>query len=95
MNAVSRNERNIIRSEGGNVGEGSHQFDIDLFDVDQATCTGPDWGEKIDSWDIVAHNIDDAECGKYYNGMGCLCRAFFSLGAIMGQPHFICQPCSE
>ena len=64
-----------------------------MFDVPEANCTGRDWGENIDGWDIVAHNLDDAECSKTYDGMRCLCRAFFSLGAIMGIPHYICEPC--
>ena len=83
----------MIRSNGGNSGGGSHEYDDDMFDIDEATCTGPEWGEHIDSWDIVAHDLSDAECGKYYDGFRCFCRALFSLGAIMGSPHFTCEPC--
>ena len=96
MDALNRNQRNILWSRGAIVerqGEGSHQFDIDMFDVPEANCTGKDWGEEIDSWDIVAHDLDDADCGAHYDGFRCLCRAYFSLGAIMGTPHYTCQPC--
>merc|ERR1711894_328555 len=71
----------------------SHQFNQDMFDVSESECTRSDWGEHIDSWDIVEHGISEAECGKYYEGFQCLCRAFFSLGALMGPPHFHCELC--
>merc|ERR1712018_302576 len=93
--AINRNERNILRARGENVGEGSHEFDIDEFDVDQETCEGKGWGEHIDSWDIVAHSLDDAECGKYVAHMKCLCQAIFSLGAIMKDPQFTCIRCND
>ena len=64
-----------------------------MFDVDEATCTASDWGEHIDSWDIVSHDEDEATCDKYYEGFKCFCKAQFSLGAIMGHTHFVCEPC--
>ena len=93
--AINRNERNFLRSQGDFVerGDGSHQFDVDMFDVSKEKCTGEDWGEHIDSWDIVGHELDEAECGAHYDAFRCLCRAYFSLEAIMGAPHYICEPC--
>ena len=70
-------------------------FDVDMFDVPEANCTTDDWHEQIDGWDIVAHELDKAECGKHYSDFGCLCRAYFSLGAIMGVPHYVCEPCES
>jgi len=91
--AINRNERNVIRSQGGSWGDFTHEFDQDYFDVSEAECTGKDWGEKIDSWDIVSHSLSEAECGKAHEGWKCLCRAYFSLGAIMGAPHYTCERC--
>ena len=90
---MNRNDRNVLRARGENWGDGSHQFDQDLFDVDEDTCTGSDWGESIDAWDIVAHDLSGAECGKHYENFRCLCKALFSHGAIMGAPHYTCEPC--
>ena len=95
--AVSRNERNILRSRGQNYGDGSHEFDQDMFDVSEETCTGDGWGEVIDSWDIITHDLDDAECGKHKESMKCLCVAYFSLGAMLPpyRPKFLCESCNE
>ena len=92
---MNRNERNILRSQGKNWGDGSHEFDQDMFDVDEATCTGDNWGEEIDSWDIVSHDLDQAECGKYKENMRCYCVAYFSLGAMLPpyRPKFLCESC--
>ena len=61
----------------------------------EETCTGDDWGEKIDSWDIVSHDLDEAECGKYKETMKCYCVAYFSLGAMLPpyRPKFMCESC--
>ena len=66
-----------------------------MFDVDEATCTGDNWGEEIDGWDIVSHDLDEAECGKYKENMRCYCVAFFSLGAMLPpyRPQFLCESC--
>ena len=94
---MTRNERMVLRANGGNWGDGSHEFDQDMFDIDEELCTGEDWGEKIDSWDIVSHDIDEAECGKYKENMKCLCVAYFSLGAMLPpyRPKFLCESCNE
>ena len=95
LDALNRNERNYLRSQHISParGERSNQFDIDMFDVPSEKCTGKDWGEQIDSWDIVSHELGEADCGKYYEGFRCLCRAYFSLGSIIGVPQYICEPC--
>merc|ERR1712064_73447 len=69
--SMTRNERNVLRSQGKN------------------------WGEKIDGWDIVSHDIDEAECGKYKENMRCFCIAYFSLGAMLPpyRPKFMCESC--
>merc|ERR1711997_552844 len=36
--SMTRNERNVLRSQGKNWGDGSHEFDQDMFDVDEAEC---------------------------------------------------------
>ena len=71
----------------------AYQFDVDMFDVPKENCTTDAWHEQIDSWDIVGHNLDGADCGAYYDNFRCLCRAYFSLGAILGAPHYSCEPC--
>ena len=95
--AVNRHERNILRSQGQNFGDGSHEFDRDMFDVSEETCTSDGWGEEIDSWDIITHDLDDAECGKHKEGMKCLCVAYFSLGAMLPpyRPKFLCESCNQ
>ena len=68
-----------------------------MFDVPEFNCTTEVWREQIDGWDIVGHELDAVECQEstQYKGVGlqCLCRAFFSTGAIIGHPHYICQHC--
>ena len=63
--AVNRNERNILRSQGQNFRDGSHEFDQHMFDVSEETCIGDGWGEKIDNWDILTRNLDGTEYGKH------------------------------
>ena len=95
--AVNRNELNILQSQGQNFRDGSHEFDQDMFDVSEETCTGDGWGEVIDSWDVLTHDLDDAKCGKYKENMKCLCVAYFSLGAMLPpyRPKFLCESCNE
>ena len=95
--AVNRNELNILQSQGQNFRDGSHEFDKDMFDVSEEICTRDGWGEEIDSWDVLNHNLDDAECGKHKENMRCLFVAYFSLGAMLSpyRPKFLCESCNE
>ena len=95
--ALSRHHRNHLRARGLADSPNNHEFDVDMFDVPEFNCTTEVWREQIDGWDIVGHELDAVECQEstQYKGVGlqCLCRAFFSTGAIIGHPHYICQHC--
>ena len=95
--AVNRNERNILRSQERNFGDGCNELDQDIFDAPEETCTEEGWGEEIDSWDIVIHNWDDAKCGKHKENMKCLRVEYFPLGAILPtcRLKFFCESYNE
>merc|ERR1712096_139329 len=107
IDALSGHERNHLRADnirkrdaGGHaehthVDQPTNCPDIDMFDVTEEACKAEDWGEHIDSWDLVAHDLDQAECGKHLEGWKCLCRAYFSVGAIDGPPQYICEHCAR
>ena len=68
----------------------SREHDIKLFDIPKVNCTR-EWFEQIDARSIDTFELDDAECQDRWQ---CLCRAYFSAGAIIGQPHHVCQHCA-
>ena len=101
MDALNRHQRNLLRARGAFAERNENQqqpfrlFDVDFFNVPETNCTGQDWGENIDGWDIVDHTLDKAECSAHYENFKCLCRAYFSSGAIMGSPHYVCEHCGQ